>query len=210
MKSIEIESWALRALERAENHAPFEDFKVELKREWIDPTKAARRLAGHANAARGENILWLIGADETNGVVGANDQELSNWWATVQSAFESVVPALQNLNVTYKAKTISALCFDTSRFPYVVKNPMFGKTSGGPVEFEVPWRDGTRVRSATHNDLVLMLSPLSSIPKVEILNGEIRCKPHQGGGLAFQFILVVYIVPLDIAQVTLPFHKCRA
>ena len=75
MKALAIESWALRVLERVGNRQSVEDSKVELKAKWPDPVKAARRIAGHANAARGESILWLIGADEKQGVItGANYQ----------------------------------------------------------------------------------------------------------------------------------------
>ena len=75
MNSRQIESWALRVIDCVKRGQPNEDFLVELKRDWIDEAKAARRIAGHANAARGENILWLIGFDEKEGVdcvIGAN------------------------------------------------------------------------------------------------------------------------------------------
>jgi hypothetical protein len=38
---------------------------------------------------------------------------------------------------------LHALLFDTSRRPFVVKNPVYGNVNGGPVAFEVPWREGT-------------------------------------------------------------------
>src|SRR5580658_8864211 len=123
MKNLEIESWALRVLDRVANGRPVEDDRVEIKAEWPEPVKVHRRLAGHANTVRGDNILWLIGADEKNGVVGATREELSNWLSSVQAGFEGVAPTLQNLNVIFDGKTVVALCFDTSRFPYVVKNP---------------------------------------------------------------------------------------
>lgn len=66
MNSRQIESWALRVIDCVKNGQPNEDFLVELKTEWIDTKKAARIIAGHANAARGENILWLIGVNEKN------------------------------------------------------------------------------------------------------------------------------------------------
>ena len=65
MSIIEIESWALRVLKDIAEKRRVEDATVELKAEWLEPVKAARRLGGHANAARGANILWLIGVDET-------------------------------------------------------------------------------------------------------------------------------------------------
>lgn len=68
MRSAEIERWALEIARRVENQQPVEDSRVELKRAWpTNYANAARRIAGHANAARGEAVLWLIGIDETGG-----------------------------------------------------------------------------------------------------------------------------------------------
>jgi hypothetical protein len=210
MKSIEIESWALRVLERVENHQPAEDSRVELKAEWPgDYAKTARQLAGHANAARGENLLWLIGADEARGIVGANNQELSDWLAKLQSPFDSLYPALERcFNVPYKDKTVVALCFDTSRVPYVVRNPAFGKPEGGPAKFEVPWREGNSTRSATRSDLVLLLAPLVRMPKIEILKGHVAYTISQRTDDSyFACTLDLYFVPLDGSCLTFPFHK---
>jgi hypothetical protein len=209
MRPIEIESWARNVLERVENHLPVEDLRVELKTGWVDPVKAARRIAGHANAARGERILWLIGADEKQGsVTGANYQDLASWFAQVKACFESEVPALQDLNITYGTKTVVALCFDTSRFPFLVKNP-----KGGEVHFEVPWRDGTAVRTATRSDLILMVGPLVRRPKFEILRAEMRFfvpKPANIKGSYLEFKIQCYVVLLDAFALVFPFHKCNA
>ena len=211
MRAFEIESWALRILERVERKQPIEDSLVELKREWPDASKTARLLAAHANAARGEDVLWLIGVDETNGIVGANVQELSNWFSQIRSGFESEYPRLQDVNVQYKGKTVAALCFDSSRFPYVVKNQAFGTSGGGPVQFEVAWREGTSTRSATRSDLVLMLSPLLRMPKVETLFGKISyVRPTGTIPSYWKFTLGLYIVPVSDSRLTFPFHKCNA
>lgn len=59
MNPIQIESWGLRVIDCVKKGQPNEDFLVELKRDWIEKEKAARRIASHANAARGENISLL-------------------------------------------------------------------------------------------------------------------------------------------------------
>jgi hypothetical protein len=87
MKPIQLESWALRIIECVQSAQPNEDSRVELKKEWPDPVKAARRLAGHANSARGESILWLIGIDEKEGVTGITQNDLADWYAQVKSFF---------------------------------------------------------------------------------------------------------------------------
>lgn len=64
MRQSDIEYWALSIIDRVKSKQPIEDSRVELKASWPDPKKAARRLAGHANAARGEPILWLVGIND--------------------------------------------------------------------------------------------------------------------------------------------------
>jgi hypothetical protein len=173
MRTHEIEAWALRAIERVEQRQPNEDSRVELKAAWLDPERAARRIAGHANALRGEPILWIMGVDEQRGVIGAIQNDLSNWWPQVKAQFNGPSPTLRDLLITWKEKTVVALFLETDRIPYVVRNPAYGKPNGGPVQLEVPWRDGTAIRSATHSDLILLLAPLQRpILKIEVGNGR--------------------------------------
>ena len=88
MRPSQIEMWVLDIVDRIKDGQPIEDSRVELKREWIKPEKAARRIAGHANAARGDNILWIIGVDEKNGVIGVDYEELSSWYGEAKSCFD--------------------------------------------------------------------------------------------------------------------------
>ena len=140
MRPHEIENWVLQLIERIKNRQPIEDSRVELKSTWIPAEKASRQIAGHANAARGSPILWLIGIDEKTGLVGAKHEELATWYAKVKSQFNGVAPSLMNLNIPIQGKTVVALLFETDRAPYVVINPVYGKTGGGAVSHEAPWR----------------------------------------------------------------------
>jgi hypothetical protein len=174
MNLREIESWALRVIERVVANHPSEDSLVELKTTWPeDSNKAGRRIAGHANAARGEPILWLIGVDQDNGVQGVVYAELANWWLQIQAEFNGVSPTIWDLNISWNDRTVVALLFETERAPFVVRNQVFGQPGGGSVELEVPWREGTRTRSATHNDLVLLLSPSVRVPYSEIISAAL-------------------------------------
>lgn len=169
MWKADLEAKVLNIIERVEKGQPIEDSLVECKSEWIDHAKAARRLAGHANAARGEPILWLIGVDDgRHAVPGAPKQELSQWWPQVAAHFDGLPPELQDLNVVHSGATVVALWFETDRAPYVVKNP-----KQDTITHEVPWRDGTRVRSATREDVVRILVPLSRLPSVEALEFQL-------------------------------------
>jgi len=223
MKSIAIESWAIGVLDRLSNSDPIEDRRVELKASWPDPVRAARRLAGHANAAHGDSILWLIGADENSGAIGASNNELADWFAQVSKQFDGLVPGLDDLCVPYNGQTVVALCFSTDRAPFVVRNPAFGQAKSGPVQLEVPWREGTAVRSATRQDLVRLLTPLEELPLIEILDGSIRGvggqyekEPFKGydtsvrKNFVWQLRLDLYFVPKNAPEIVIPFHSCSA
>ena len=171
MRPIEIEAWVLRVAEAVKKGLPTEDSRVELKTEWPDPKKAARQLAGHANAAHGEPILWLIGVDEKTGVVGADRQELSKWWPQVESQFDGLAPRFDSLNVPVEGVWVVALLMETDRSPFVVNNP------AAYMDKEVPWREGTRVRSARSADLIRLLQPSEKLPEVDLLYAYLHHLP---------------------------------
>ncbi len=208
MRSSEIESWALSIIGRALAGQPIEDVRVELKSEWPKDTyRAARRIAGHANAAHGESVLWLIGIDEKKQeVVGAGHVELANWWPQVQSFFAELPPDMTPLNVPYDGRTVTALLFTTERRPFVIKVP-----GGGPIDLEVPWRDGTMIRSAKRRELVTILTVTYKNPSVEVLKGTLRISESSGGHYSGKhgLWLEVYIVPQNADRVVIPFHHCE-
>jgi hypothetical protein len=68
---------------------PNEDSNVEVKGEWIEASKAARQLAGLANAAGGHPVIWVVGIDEKNRkLVSVEPAEQSVWLARIKSRFE--------------------------------------------------------------------------------------------------------------------------
>ncbi len=207
----QIEYWALDTIERVNRNQPIEDIRIELKSTWPTPEKAARRIAGHANAARGESILWLVGVNQRNGVIGADYQELSNWYDQVKSYFESISPTLIDLNVPYKNKTVVALYFETDRAPFVIKNPCYGKGGCGPVKYEVPWRDYTTIRTARRSDLIQILSPVQSLPQFEVLSGSLYFEEVDIDGVRKskgELELDLYAMAAEVNLITIPFHKC--
>jgi hypothetical protein len=216
MNSIQIESWALRIIDCVKKSQPNEDFLVELKREWIDPEKAARRIAGHANSARGENVLWLIGVDEVEGVIGASDNDLASWYPAVESCFNEIAPSMISLNIPIDGTTVVALLFETDRAPYIIKNSAYGKTGGGSTEFEVPWREGTRLRTARRSDLIRLIAPLELLPDVEIIDVSLAAtiggqSSSTGNHYPDEMSLTaeLYIVPKNRQRVVIPFHRCQ-
>lgn len=211
MNSFQIESWALRVIDCVNAGQPNEDFRVELKREWPDSRKIARRIAGHANAARGEPILWLIGVDQKDGVVGVDDKDLANWYPAVQSQFDEIAPALTSLNIPVDGKAIVALLFETDRSPFVVKS-----LDGGTVQREVPWREATGLRSAYRSDLIRLLAPLELLPDVEVIDNRMSVTTAGRDDLgnptfdALYLELEIYVAPKNNTQLVIPFHRCNA
>ncbi|MEQ8969268.1 MAG: hypothetical protein RIE73_02600 [Coleofasciculus sp. C1-SOL-03] len=215
MNSIQIESWALRVIDCVKKGQPNEDFLVELKRDWIEKEKAARRIAGHANAARGENILWLIGVDGKQGVIGVNTTDIASWYSTVESCFNELAPRMIPLNIPVDGKTVVALLFETDHAPFVVKNPVYGSKGAGAVELEVPWRENTSVRSARRSDLIRLLAPLERLPEIEIIDCDFIAtieKTDDRGHYTpdeLRLSLELYIVPHNKNRIVIPIHRCK-
>lgn len=211
MKKSELEFTILDILERVSQHQPIEDDRVELKSEWLhDSRRAARRIAAHANAARGEPILWLVGVDEKLGVVGADFEELSNWYHAVVSHFDDhIAPELTSLNVAYQGKTVAALWFSTDRAPYVVNTD-----SRSEVQKEVPWREGNSTRSAGRSDLLKILVPIQRNPDVELLDGELVIyKTHnektRRSDFEWKITLRMYFTSFENETSVIPYHRCK-
>jgi hypothetical protein len=205
MKKHEIEAWVLEVAERVDGGKQIEDSRVELKAEWpTEVKKAARQIAGLCNAARGQEVLWVIGIDEKRGVIGASKTELSTWFAQVQSEIDGVYPQVEELVITVPSgQTVVALLFDTSRAPFIVKNP-----DGGMIKYEVPWREATGTRTATRADLVKILSPVASIPEFEVLNGTLTLNRGSEPNPVGCFLGVdIYAYPKSKDLVAIPYHQ---
>jgi hypothetical protein len=168
MRLDQIEAWVLQLVDLVTSGKRIEDSRVELKRDWPEPKRAARRVAGHGNASGGDLVLWIIGLDEKEGIVATKPTELARWRSELVAEFDGLAPAFQDLVIPTRGGALTALVFDTTRRPYVVKNPAFG--TGGSVELEVPWREGTSIRSARREDLMRLLVPLESLPSIELLS----------------------------------------
>lgn len=221
MKSSEIEYWTLQVIDLVASGHAVEDSRVELKREWIDPDKAARQIAAHANAARSEPILWLIGIDEKQGVIGVKHDEFSNWLNAVASHFEGLPPSCVDLNVPSDGRVVTALLFDTVRAPFVVKNSRHGNVQGDVIAFEVPWREGRQTRSARREELLRLLVPATRAPAIEWLEAHLTIRETtsangigpsvRGKDRRFTWDLEarLYAEPASNLRLVIPFHRCE-
>lgn len=212
MRPFEIESWVLRAVDQVSRSSHCEDSLVELKSAWPKPTVAARQIAAHANAARGAPILWIIGVDEVSGVLGADATELADWFSAVRSYFNHVYPELQDINVQIGDHTVVALLFQTDRAPFLVKNPVFGAPGGGSVEWEVPWREGRKTRTANREDIIRLVGPLVRLPELEWLKCSVSVRVEKSADEAslqkWYLYGSLYVVPSGPEPLVIPFHRC--
>ncbi|MCM1565318.1 MAG: ATP-binding protein [Dehalobacter sp.] len=206
MNNIQIESWVFQIIDQLNAGSPIEDSRVEIKSQWIPAEKAARRIAAHANAARGQSILWIIGLDEAGKIIGAAHEELANWYPQVASHFDGPTPTFTPLNVYINNKVVVALFFETDRAPYVIKC-----SGNGPSEREIPWREGTRTRSARRDEIIRILAPLQKLPRLEILDaiayGHFR--PNKPGVLNLLFKVTLYAETYQQETIVIPAHKCQ-
>lgn len=178
-------------------------------RAWPKPSKGtARLLAACANAARGRDVLWLIGID-AKGARGAEQAPAEAWIAQVSEHFEGIAPRIETLLVPIREKprrAVVALRIETGRAPFVIRR------AGGSLE--TPWFDAG-VRSARRLELVQMLSPLQELPAFEILEADLSVyrNPHVSAAAraTFRWTLdaAVYVMPQGDTRVVIPLHRCR-
>ena len=185
-----------------------EDGEVELKSKWPDPADAARRIAAHANSAEGDVIVWLIGMNQRDGVVRFEPVDLATWTDQMHSRFDGAVPRFRDLLVSTDAGPVHALIFSTSDAPYVIRYDTHEGTKG--VTREVPWREGTKVRSANRSELLRMLIPAATSPSIELRDATLflRDKPAGTGNALLQ--ATIYVEPADASAVVLPLARQSA
>jgi hypothetical protein len=213
MRPVDIEAWVLRVADQVAKGEHSEDSRVELKARWPDAKSAARRIAAHANAARGAEVLWIIGLDEKAGPRDPGQIEVSDWFATVRQQFDSVYPELQDLNIRLGDHTVVAMVFSTDRAPYVIRNPSYGKEGGEKVELEVPWREGRSTRTARRQELLRMLAPLMVVPEIEGLSCELSLREEWNDDATqvhrWHLNGSIYLLPTGRDQIVIPFHRCK-
>src|SRR5215471_10746558 len=136
MKPLNIlEGWAYRVVEGVAKKAVTEDDLVEFKSVWIEAHKAARRIAAQANAARGEDFLWLIGIDpaKPDPFVGIATVDPDAWLREVESYFvDKHHPEWRCFQVPYNGKTVYAIAFGSSDFPFLVSLKKYNQKESRP------------------------------------------------------------------------------
>jgi len=108
-------------------------------------------------------------------------------------------PDLTEIRIHYEGSQLLALCFETDRAPFMVKNP----TGLGPIQFEIPWRDGTATRSAKRRELLSILMPRLEMPTAEVLSGKIAVTSNTSTNI----LIKVYISYTGKGELVFPHHK---
>jgi hypothetical protein len=205
MRTAELDARVRAVAERLTNGQQNEDSTFELKAEWADDVKCARRLAGHANAARGETIIWVIGLDEkTATVTSPPHNELATWWPKVQKHFDDgfAPELLLSTVVTLDAGSVVALAFKTEGAPFVFK-----RDDGN---YEVPYREGTRTGGARRRHLTRMLVPFIKAPVVEGMYCQIvHVAEDADSNPDMRLEWTVYAIPPPREQSSIIIHKSR-
>jgi hypothetical protein len=201
----EIVARCLPILEAAKNGKPAEDTFVELKSALPKDEKAARGIAGSANAAGGEPVIWLVGIDEkTRQVVGASKEELSAWYPRLKRYFDGPAPTLSLVeNIPVDNNVVVAMVFGTDEGPYVVNL--------GPDTRDTPWREGNRTRSAYRQELLRTLAGPSLLPTVDLTSAAFRSERDDTGQVhRFIFYAHLYVKPRTDRTLVFPRHDCAA
>ncbi len=186
---------------------------------WPGPPRvAARRLAAHANAARGRDVLWLVGLPPRGGAPRRSQpdiKQLSGWLDQVQPFFDGLAPRISGFNVPVgkttdqaPARQVVVLHIETTRAPFVIRR---GNTT------EVPWLDdgNAPVRPAGRSELIKLLSPLEDLPKFEVLDAELTFYKNPHTGLASKAVYrwtldgSLYVMPHAEDRLVIPLHRCR-
>lgn len=208
MRPSEIENWALNIIDQVTAGQSVEDSRVELKSELLDDhDKAARRIAGHANAARGEHILWLLGVNEDGSVQDISIEDFAKWYAQVESRFDGLAPSLQEVRIPVGTANVIAMHFETDRAPFVVKN-----SKGGGIDREVPWREGTRTMSAKREHLIKLLVPLQNRPAIEIVACDLILTAGDFPSVlmySYEIKFALFLTQPSLEETVIPSHKCN-
>ena len=206
MTNAELEAWVQELVARAVAGNTIEDAVVECKAALPEtPNKAARQLAGFANAARATEVLLLVGVDDdAHQLTGARVTDSAQWWTQVQKAFDGPAPELViAIDVRTPTGVVHAMLLGTARAPFVVRVP--DRPDG---LLEVPWRVATGTRSARHEELLEVIVPRVAAPRFEILDAWLEIRQQVERETLWTLHVTAYIETKS--QAIFPDHRAQA
>lgn len=211
MNATQLEALVIQAIDALRAGANPEDDRIEFKRGWPGVEKA-RQLAAAANQARGESIIYVVGIDDKTGESYPLDgTDPATWWNQMEARFDEVAPDLvRHIGIQIsEGERVVALQFQTDRAPYLVR---VGADSGG--QLEVPIRAGTRTRSAKRHELLRMLYPAATVPRLSAVGAALyvfeRGYSAPPGAVALTLWVKVYFETSSESPIFLPHHLAHA
>ncbi len=206
----QIEARVLHLVEQVLAGRRIEDNRVECKSTWPgDHRRAARQIGGLANAAGGDDVLWLVGLDEDGGrVVDPGATEVADWWQRVSRYFAEVAPEVTTLSVPVPGGgVVSVLLFQTVRSPYVVTT-----NGAGGVDREIPWRAGNATRSAHRSEILRSVVQEAEAPQLDLVSAFVRAEVNGAEGVGLQIGALILTISMAIyveaaEPVRLPEHR---
>jgi hypothetical protein len=176
LNPVQFESLVRDTVERVLEGGQLEDSRFEAKAKLPRQLlRTAERLAGHANASRGQPIIWLIGLDEDACSFGPEPKvDLAELLPQLGKLFDGreIPRLLRDHRFYFDEKSVLALEFDTSYPPYVVN-----RQTGNEWTFAIPWRYGTRVMAARRDQIRELLTRQLSGPDVRPLDLSFEVQP---------------------------------
>jgi hypothetical protein len=184
-------------------------------------------LAAHANAARGRDVLWLVGVKtgatgrESYGnlrTTGVQMAEFDGWLEKLLPYFDGLAPKVQafmlpfGTNGTSPQRQLIVLHIETARAPFVFR------PSASSATLEVPWLDSAPqlIRSAGRHELLKLLVPLQDLPQCEVLDAELTFYKNLHGSGAQKHLHrwsldgSLYVIPTSDTKAVIPLHRCSA
>ncbi len=186
------------------------------------PRRAARLLAAHANAARGQDVMWLVGVRPTArgklALPGALRARFETWLQGLLPFFDGLAPTIRAYDIpagttaNRPGQLLVALHIETARVPFVFQANPEGTT------LEVPWWDGAagHLRSAGRQELIRLLVPIQALPQFEVLEAELTFYKnlHAAGPTKithrWTFDGSLYVIPHHDTATVIPLHRCHA
>lgn len=132
-----------------------------------------------------------------------DNREIGDWYNQVRSHFDNVAPTLLgHPSFEHNGLSVVPLVFSTERPPYVIRDQ---KSRDGVFAYGVPWREGTNIRAARRDDLLLLLVEQQRLPHLEVLAGSVTAwlRPNETEWVLELSIYITYSGP---RPVVVPFH----
>lgn len=157
---------------------------------------------------QGEYTMFKQNGVPFGGVLKAPQPDLPTMWVNYVCV-ENVDASVEKSTSLGGEVCCIAIAVDTTFAPFVVRNPEHGKSKGHVIDFEIPWRSGSRIRSARRDEIIRLLATDFTSPDIEVLKASITSSAMAAGKMFCQLEIEFYIMPLSETRLELPLHRIQ-